>query len=253
MANEDGITIGKDTLYGVVIAGLTALLVLSVFTQGFGVMKSPATGPAQPVAPTQPALAPTQPAAPSAPDVASLMDDDMKLGSDSAPIVIIEFSDMQCPFCRKWFIESYSSLKQEYIDTGKAQLVFRDFPLSFHPAAQKAAEAVECAADQGKGWELHDKMYEEQSKQGSGTVQFSVDDMKSWASQIGLDAASFNTCLDSGKYANEVAADYNDGLAAGVQGTPAFIVAKRDGSSAVPISGAQPYGTFKSTIDQMLQ
>jgi protein-disulfide isomerase len=256
----NSITISKDVLYGVIIAGLAGLVVLSVLTGGFGIVKPAATtlptAPTQPSAPTQP-TAPTQPsgqAAGGSGDMAALMDDDMRLGLDSAPIVIVEFSDLQCPFCRKWFVESYPSIKKDYIDTGKVQLVFRDFPLSFHPAAEKSAEAVECAADQDKGWELHDKIYAEQSKQGSGTISFSVDDIKSWAAQVsGLDMTLFNDCLDSGKYVQEVQKDLNDGAAAGVGGTPSFLIGKRDGSRIVPVSGAQPYSVFKSTIDQLLQ
>jgi protein-disulfide isomerase len=267
MADENSITIGKDTLYGIVIAGLAALLLLSIFTQGFGLVKAPAqqagtqaaqpSGGSQPSGGTQPSAAAGSggtAAAGSPGNMKDLMDDDMKLGSDSAPVVIVEFSDFQCPFCRSFFENSFPSIKKDYIDTGKVQFVFRDFPLSFHPAAEPSAEAVECAEDQSKGWELHDKIFEEQAKQGQGTVQFSVSDIKSWAAQIsGLDTSAFNSCLDSGKYANEVQADEDDGVAAGVRGTPAFLIGKRDGSDIVPISGAQPYSVFKSTIDQLLQ
>lgn len=254
---EDNITVSKDMLYGLVLTGLVGLLVLSVFTQGFGIGKSSAQPSASQQGDSNQPNAPTQPSGPNVAagtgKIVELMDDDIKLGSDSAPVVMIEFSDFQCPFCRKFYTESFANLKKDYVDTGKVQLVFRDFPLSFHPSAQKAAEAAECAADQNKGWEMHDKMFEEQAKLGSGTVTFSVDDLKSWASQLGLDTAIFSTCLDSGKYSQEVQNDESAGIAAGIQGTPSFIFAKRDGSSIVPISGAQPYGTFKSTIDQLLQ
>jgi protein-disulfide isomerase len=240
----DTVKVSRDTLYGVIIVCLVALIALSIMTGGFGIVKS------------QPAMA----AAPGSQNpgaagnrMAALMDDDMKVGSDSAPVVIVEFSDFQCPFCRKFYTDSYQNLKQEYIDTGKVQLVYRDFPLSFHPSAQKSAEAAECAADQNKGWEMHDKMYTEEAKLGSGTVQYSVDDMKRWASEIGLNTETFNDCLDSGKYASEVQKDEADGAAAGVSGTPSFIIGRRDGSGISPISGAQPYNVFKTAIDQLLQ
>ena len=240
---EDKVAVGKNTVYGIVIVSLVVLILLSIVTGGFaGTQGKGAT----------PQAKGTAPPAGTAAQITALMDDDMKIGSDSAPVVIVEFSDFQCPFCRKWFIETYPSIKRDYIDTGKAQLVFRDFPLSFHPSAMKAAQAVECADDEGKGWQMHDKIYSEQAKQGPGTVQFTVDDLKRWASEIGLGAA-FNGCLDSGKCSGEVQADFSDGSAAGVQGTPSFIIAGRDGSVAVPLSGAQPYATFQNTIDQILQ
>lgn len=245
---EDSIKISKDALYGVVVLGLIALIALSIMTGGFGIVKTVPAGGTQNNTQGGGAAA-----AGGSGQVAALMDDDMKIGSDLAPVVIIEFSDFQCPFCRKFFTESYQNIKKDYIDTGKVQLVYRDFPLSFHPAAQKSAEAAECAADQGKGWEMHDKMYLEQAKLGSGTVQYTAEDMKKWASEIGLNAAAFNECLDSGKYAGEVQKDMSDGSANGVRGTPAFIIVRRDGSKTVPLSGAQPYSAFKSAIDPLLQ
>lgn len=186
-------------------------------------------------------------------DIAELMDDDMRMGSDSAPVVIVEFSDLQCPFCRKFWTESFSQLKGDYIDTGKVQYVFRDFPLSGHPAAQKAAEAAACAQEQGKGWEFHDKAYEEQNKLGVNTIQFTVSDMKAWAKEIGVDSVKFDSCLDSGRYTSEVLGDLSDGNSYGIKGTPAFFIAKRDGSRMVPLAGAQPYSSFRSAIEQLLQ
>ncbi|HSB47515.1 MAG TPA: thioredoxin domain-containing protein [Candidatus Bilamarchaeum sp.] len=239
---KDTVTFSKDSLYGIVIVSLAALLALSVMTGGFGIVKGEAQNPGGAAAP----------AAVSG-RMVELMDDDMRLGSDSAPVVIVEFSDFQCPFCRKFWADSYQNIKKEYIDTGKVQLVYRDFPLSFHPSAQKSAEAAECAADEGKGWEMHDKMYSEEAKLGAGTVQYTDDDLKRWASEIGLDAAKFNDCLSSGKYAAEVQKDETDGQGAGVTGTPSFIIGRRDGTGMVPVSGAQPYSVFKSNIDQLLQ
>jgi protein-disulfide isomerase len=192
--------------------------------------------------------------APAAVSISSLMDDDIKLGSDSAPIVLIEFSDFQCPFCRKWHKESFSLLENEYIKTGKVQLIYRDFPLSFHPGAQKSAEAAECAREQNKWREMYDKINSEQEKQGPGTAQFDGDwssSLKTWASQItGIDTTKFNQCLDTGKYANEVQDDMNDGASVGVSGTPAFVIGKRGGNGQL-IVGAQPYEVFKQTIDTL--
>jgi len=114
------------------------------------------------------------------------VDDDPALGNKKAPVTVIEFSDFECPFCRSFWRDTLSLIKSTYIDTGKVRFVYRDFPLSFHPGAQVAAEAAECAEDQGKYWEMHDKIFQEQDKQGQGTIQFSKTDVVKWAGQVGL-------------------------------------------------------------------
>jgi len=97
-------------------------------------------------------------------EMKGLFDDDPKLGSDSAPIVIVEFSDFQCPFCGKFYSESFGKIKKDYVDTGKVQLIYRDFPLSFHPNAEKAAVASECAKEQGKWEQMHDVIFQKQTQ-----------------------------------------------------------------------------------------
>mgnify|MGYP001581899184 FL=1 len=174
-------------------------------------------------------------------------DDDAFMGNEKAKITIVEFSDFQCPFCRTFWSGALPQIKKEYIDTGKVRFVYRDYPLSFHPAAQPAAEAAECADDQSKFWEMHDKIFSEQEKQGQGTIQFSVDDIKNWASQIDLDMNTFNQCFDSGKYKLEVEEDFVDGSAYGVSGTPTFFI---NGQRLV---GAQPFSAFKAIIDGELK
>ncbi len=174
-------------------------------------------------------------------------------GKSDAPIVIIEYSDYQCPFCRSWFNGSKSQLDKEYIETGKVQFIYKDFPLSFHPMASVYAEAARCAGDEGKYWEMHDKIFNEQDKFGQGTVSnLTVDDVKKWSQDIGLDATQFNSCLDSGKYTSAVQANFNEGAAVGVSGTPSFVIGKADGTGQL-IVGAQPYSVFKSAIDGLLK
>jgi protein-disulfide isomerase len=168
--------------------------------------------------------------------------DDHILGNKNAKVTIIEYGDFQCPFCRKFWEETLPQIKKDFIDTGKARLIYRHFPLSFHPGAKPAAYAVECANDQGKFWQMHDKIFEEQKK----TSQFSIDDLKKWASAIGLDAAKFNQCLDEEKYAKRVSDDFTSGQAAGVSGTPTFFI------NGQKIVGAQPYDNFKSVINGLL-
>jgi len=175
------------------------------------------------------------------------VDDDAFIGNERAKVTIVEFSDFQCPFCRTFWSGAYQQIKKEYVDTGKARFVYRDFPLSFHPAAMPAAQASQCAKDQGKFWEMHDKMFSEQEKLGQGTIQFGVSDIKKWASQIGLDTNKFNQCLDSEKYKLEVEKDMADGSAYGVSGTPTLFI------NGKPVIGAQPFSVFKVIIDEELK
>jgi protein-disulfide isomerase len=213
--------------------------------------EGPSGGPSGTIgAPPSPASPP-----PSAPDInmTKVASGGLRMGSDSAPIIMVEFSDYQCPFCRRFWLFNYETLKEEYIDTGKVQLVYRDFPLSFHPAAELSAEAVACAEEQGKGWELHDMIFMEQANVSTGTVHYTETDLKEWAQMIGVDRTPFDACLDSGKYADSVRDSYNEGVELGVGATPSFIIGTRNGDNVVPITGALPYGTFKATIEQLLQ
>lgn len=174
------------------------------------------------------------------------VDDDPALGSAKSKVTIVEFSDYQCPFCRIFWRDTLSQIKKEYVDTGKARFVYRDYPLSFHPMANASAQAAQCAGDQNKYWEMHDKIFGEQDKLGQGTVTYTVQDLKKWAGQIGLNQSKFNQCLDSEKYKDEVAKDFADGSAAGVSGTPTVYVNGRQ------LVGAQPFTTFKAIIDEEL-
>lgn len=191
-------------------------------------------------APSQPTEQDNQPSQPTQndPDRVSLStDDDPSFGPEDAPVTIIEFSDFQCPYCAR-AVPTIKQIIEEYGDN--VRIVFRDFPLSFHKDAQKAAEAAECADDQGKFWEMHDKIFENQNAMG-------VDDLKQYAENLGLDTEEFDLCLDSDKYAEEVQNDLRDGQKVGVTGTPAFFV------NGIKISGAKPFSEFKQVIDQELE
>ncbi len=165
-------------------------------------------------------------------------------GSDSAPVTIVEFSDLECPFCGRWYSDSYKQLKSEYIDTGKVRLVYKHFPLSFHPQAKPAALAVECAAEQNKFWELHDKIFENQT-------QLSDASLKQWAKDLGMNETQFNSCLDAKKYESKVDQEFSQGSAAGVGGTPSFFIGKTNGAGTLVV-GAQPYSVFKQAIEAAL-
>ena len=172
--------------------------------------------------------------------------DDPMVGNSKAKVTIVEFGDFQCPYCRRFWKDTYGQLKKTYIDTGKVRFITRAFPLSFHPAAKPAALASLCAKEQGKFWEYRDKMFGEQEKQGQNTITFGVPELKTWAAAIGLNAQQFNSCLDTQKYTGKVDADTAAGSAAGVSGTPSFFI---NGQQVV---GAQPFDAFKKIIDGLL-
>tara|TARA_Y100000034_G_C6763987_1_gene340479 strand:- start:20 stop:739 length:720 start_codon:yes stop_codon:yes gene_type:complete len=168
------------------------------------------------------------------------IDDDPVLGDENAPLTIVEFSDFQCPFCARFHSQTLSQIKTEYIDTGKVKFVYRDLPLtSIHPQAMPAAEASECADDQGKFWEYHDILFERQSSLSSSNYV-------KWAEELGLDTNEFQECLDSNKHKDEVNNDLRDASSAGGRGTPYFIV----GNQA--LSGAQPFAAFQQAIEAQL-
>lgn len=167
-------------------------------------------------------------------------DDDAIKGSSKAPVTIIEFSDFQCPYCGRFFSETLPLIKEKYIDTGKVQFVYRDFPLGIHQHAQKAAEAAECAGEQEKYWDYHDLLFENQNALDTASL-------KAYAKQLGLNTEKFNDCLDQGKMTEEVQNDFQEGSRYGVTGTPAFFI------NDVKIVGAQPYAAFEQIIEQELQ
>jgi len=166
-----------------------------------------------------------------------LADDDPFIGAEDAPVVIVEFSDFQCPFCARFRDDAYEALKTNFIDTGYVKLVFRDLPLSFHDKAQLAAEAAQCAHDQGKFWEYHDELFANQQSLDKNSLL-------KYAADLGLEASDFETCLDSGKYTEEVQKDAAAAGELGISGTPGFVI------NGDKLSGAQPYSAFRSKICQ---
>lgn len=164
-------------------------------------------------------------------------DDDPFMGPENAPVTLIEFSDFQCPYCRR--VQSVlKRLMTAY--HGQLKLVFRDFPLrQVHPEAQKAAEAAQCANDQGQFWQYHDRLF--------ATTELAVDDLKRYAVEMGLDSDRFNDCLDSDTYSQEVQGDIDDARAAGVNATPSFFV------NGLPINGAVPFERFVELVELALE
>lgn len=173
----------------------------------------------------------------SRPTIDVSIDDDPMRGNKDAPVTIIEFTDYQCPFCGrarptvKKIIETYGD---------KVHYVLRDFPLSFHPYAQKAAEAAQCAGDQNKYWEYSDILW-------ANARALDIPNLKKYAKEVGLDQAKFDQCLDSGKNAEEVKKDIADGSKAGVTGTPSFFI------NGQMLTGARPFEQFKEVIDMEIR
>ncbi len=165
------------------------------------------------------------------------VDDDAAKGPAKAPVTIVEFSDYQCPFCSRAETTVGDVLKK-YGD--KVRLIYRDYPLGMHPNAQAAAEASECAKDQGKFWEMHNAMFANQQKLASA-------DLVETAGTLGLDKDKFKACLDSGKKRDEVQKDFADGMKVGVTGTPTFFI------NGLKLVGARDVSSFAEIIDQELQ
>ncbi len=179
-----------------------------------------------------------EPTANPAAATSSASNDDPFFGPADAAVVIVEFSDFQCPFCSRFSTETMPSIKEAYGD--KVRFIFRDFPLSaIHPYAQKAAEAGQCAHEQGLFWQYHDLLFTDPNA-------LAVPNLKSFAEQGGADTAQFNDCLDSGKYQNEVLLDLRDGQTSGISGTPGFVI------NGLLVKGAQPFEVFQQVIDLLL-
>ena len=177
------------------------------------------------------------------------IDDDAMKGDRNAPVTMIEFSEYQCPFCARFSSQTLPEIVKTYVDTGKLRIVFRDYPLAIHRHAAKAAEAAECAGDQGLFWEMHDLLFANHEK-------LEPENLNHYAEQIGLFMPDFTFCMESGKNASEVAGDLRDGKAAGVKSTPSFFIGvtgQDDKITGTYIKGAKPFDAFKGVIEQALQ
>lgn len=159
-----------------------------------------------------------------------------KKGKDGSPIVIVEFTDFQCPYCSR----AQATLEKIFTDyPDKVQLIFKDLPLDFHKQAKDAHIASQCAQEQGKFWEYHDILFKNQS-------QLFPDKLKEYAKQLELDMDKFNQCFDTRKYEKYVNESLDQAQSLGITGTPTFFVNGRI------VRGAQPYETFKQIIDEEL-
>lgn len=177
-------------------------------------------------------------------DILKIQQGDFVLGSPAAKVVIIEYGDFQCPFCGRFFMTAEKEIIEKYVKTGNAAFLWRDFAF-LGEESLRAAEAVRCAGEQGKFWEYHDYLFNHQSGENEGA--FSDQNLKSFASAVGLDKNKFNPCFDSGKYKKAVEDATAEGKSLGVNGTPATFV------NGQMISGAQPFAVFQKIIDEELK
>jgi protein-disulfide isomerase/copper chaperone CopZ len=229
-----GLLVGISIVSLITNVILLAILFKSPTIEGQNIKAASAQAVNQPLVQQPAPSADNQPAAVQKFDITK---NDNVRGNFNAPITLVEFSDFECPFCGKIY-PTFKKIIQDYPD--KVRLVYKHFPLSFHPNGEKAAESAECAAEQGKFWEYHDKLFDNQQ------AGFSLEKFKQWAKDLGLKESKFSDCLDSGKYASKVNTEFQEGSSKGVNGTPATFV------NGQLVSGAQPYESFKQVIDSLL-
>jgi protein-disulfide isomerase len=227
---------------------LAAILVILAFALGLGsgyLLWGKGGGPAavaRAVSATSTALATQATADPAQAEQVTRYDiptdNDPSEGPQNAAITIVEFSDYQCPYCRQWHSEVYQKLLSTY--EGKVRFVYRDFPLtSIHPEAEPAAEAANCANEQGKFWQYHDLLFGGPSQLGQAAY-------KQYAAQVGLDGKKFDECLNSSRYQAEIQSDLDFATNLGIRSTPTFFI------NGIALVGAQPYDVFKQVIDKEL-
>ncbi|OGY17744.1 MAG: hypothetical protein A2900_00015 [Candidatus Chisholmbacteria bacterium RIFCSPLOWO2_01_FULL_50_28] len=165
-------------------------------------------------------------------------------GKDGARVTIVEFTDYQCPYCKRHFDETLPQIEKDYIQTGKVKYLVRDFPLPNHPNAPSAAQLARCAGDQGKYWEMHDLLFGKQEEWSTGDP---TDAFLGFGSSLGLNGGELSACLKDGTHQDQVLKDVALAQELGIGGTPGFYI---NGKILV---GAMPFANFKSMIDQALQ
>jgi protein-disulfide isomerase len=172
---------------------------------------------------------------------------ELSLGRSDAPLTMVEFTDYQCPYCRRFQAEVWPQLRRNYIDTGKLRYLARDLPLEFHSAAAPAAEAAHCAGEQGRFWDMHAALL-------AGEMDFATGGIERRAQVLKLDMTRFGECVARRKYAELIAAHAREADAAGIDGTPGFIVGRASGAvlDGVRVEGALPYEEFAGLLNELL-
>ena len=169
------------------------------------------------------------------------------IGRPDAPLTLVEFTDLQCPYCNRWSTQVFNQLKAAYIDTGQVRFVTRDFPLDFHAQAMPAARASRCAGEQGKFWEMRDALVR-------GFKQLGEPFITSVATNLKLDLTAFKACVASTKFDAAIMQDLSDGRSVNIEGTPSFVLGRTaaQGLDGVLIVGAQPFQVFDAKIKEAL-
>lgn len=242
-ANQDeGIALGINGTPGFFVNGfpISGAQPYELFEYAIGLAEEGTLADAYVAAPQQAQPTPT-PAGPVEIDTTGLPG----LGDPDAPIVMVEFTDYQCPFCRRHFVETFPQIHAEYVATGKVRYVFMEFPLTgIHPQAQLASEAALCANDQDAYMDMHDILFSRQDEWSGRDDAGKL--FKGYAGELKLDAARFARCLDGHEHKATVQAGIATGTRVGVTGTPAFFL------NGYPISGAQPFAVFQGAIENLL-
>jgi len=213
---EETYTLTKTTVWKGLSGGLLILLVISLFTGGFGLGKDSA----------QPTILPTQPTQEreQAQQVLSKvnLEGAAVKGDEDAEVIIVEYSDFQCPFCGRFYSSTLPEVEKNFVDTGKVRFAYKHFPLPFHTEADEAAEASECAKEQGKFWEMHDILFDKQKDWSLGLN--ARDFLVGYAKTLGLDEVKFSADLNSSTIEKKILAEYQEGAKLGVNGTPSFFI-----------------------------
>jgi protein-disulfide isomerase len=169
------------------------------------------------------------------------------LGAADAPVTVVEFTDYQCPFCKRFVQTTFPMLKRDFIDTGKVRWIVRDLPLGFHPNANKAAQAAHCAADQGRYWEMRDTLFRNNTNLG-------VQQLPGYAREIGLDVTAFEACLSGDRHQALIDQSSQEANRIRITGTPSFVIGKTAGDtvSGQLVIGAQAPAVFTAAIQRVL-
>ena len=168
------------------------------------------------------------------------------LGDKNAPLTMVEYIDLQCPFCKRYEEGAFAEIRKKLIDTGKLRYYSRDFPLDMHPHAMKAAAAAHCAGEQGQFWRMREVLM-------TNGANLAPDAILGYAKTAGLDAAAFGSCFSSAKYEPQIRASVSEGSAIGVQGTPSFVLGKStpEGVTGAVLVGALAYASIEAEVKKL--
>ncbi len=264
-SNEDKIIIKKST-YNNLLKGMVAAMIIATFFGGYtiGTMDNNSNSSVtaeeleeiiseMEIKTTQSSQVPTQQPTPRGTQLYKIsIDDDPVKGDPNAPVTIIEFSDFQCPFCSRFYSQTLPLLEENYIDTGKIKLVFKDLPLdNLHPNARTTHIAAECANEQGKFWEYHDILFEKQSQWQNLSPSNLDTTITNFAAGLGMQSTAFQACMKSQEIADEVNDDTLDAASYGATGTPTFFIGNEE-DGFIKLVGAQPFSAFQRVIDEQL-